>query len=214
MQRILLHHCTVPAELDPGLLERWIALLPAAKAARVARMSDPVARAASVLGIALLCDCAMRAGLDPPRPGGLQFPEVGKPGWPSGRDFSISHAAGRVACAMAPAGVQVGLDIESAGAAGRSGLRLVAGEAELETVSAAGLTVTDLWTAKEAVAKLTGEGLAGVARVRVAAATATLDGRGYALARPILAPGLHCAVAMSVELPIESREVLAPRLPG
>ena len=187
-------------------------LLPAGQAARVARLRDPSARAASLLGIALLCDCAQAAGIEPPLPGDLRFPAGGKPGWPAGRDFSISHAGQHVACAMAPPGVRVGLDIEPAGAAERAGLRLVADEAEEEGICAAGLTATDLWTAKEAVAKLTGTGLTDVANVVVAAATARHGGLEYPLARPRLAPGLCCTVAMSAGSMVEVREVQAGRL--
>jgi phosphopantetheinyl transferase len=212
MHAILLHHCTVPRDLDAGLLGRWMALLPEDQSARVARLRDPSARAASLLGIALLDHCAREAGIAPPLPGALRFPPGGKPDWPSGRDFSISHAGQHVACAMAPPGVQVGLDIEPAGAAERAGLRLVADEAEKEGISAAGLTATDLWTAKEAVAKLTGAGLAAVASIFVAGESARHDGCDYPLARPRLAPGLCCTVAMSTALPVALREVPAERL--
>lgn len=207
MTAILLHHCTVTPDLDPRLSDRWMALLPEGQAGRLGRLRDPVARAASLLGIALLSSCAREAGIEPPLPGDLRFPAGGKPGWPAGRDFSISHAAQHVACAMAPPGVRVGLDIEPAGAAERTGLRLVADEAEEEGACAAGLTATDLWTAKEAVAKLTGAGLAVVASVFVAASSASHGGREYALARPQLAPGLCCTVAMSTALPVVVRVV-------
>ena len=207
MREILLHHCPVPPDLDPRLSERWMALLPEAQAARVARLRDPAARAASLLGIALLCDCAREAGIEPPRPGALRFPPGGKPSWAGGRDFSISHAGSHAACVLAPDRVQVGLDLEPAGAAERAELRLVANETEQEGVRAAGLTATDLWTAKEAVTKLTGAGLAAVADVLVAAAHAFHEGREYPLARPQLAPGFCCTVAMSEALPIEVRAV-------
>jgi len=184
-----------------------MALLPADQAGRVARLRDPSARAASLLGIALLCECAKDAGIEPPLPGALRFPPGGKPAWPAGRDFSISHAGPYVACALAPPGVQVGLDIEAAGAAERGGLRLVTDEAEKESAAAAGLTDTDLWTAKEAVVKLTGAGLSAVASVSVTAATASHDDREYRLARPHLVPGLCCTVAMSAARPVEVRAV-------
>jgi phosphopantetheinyl transferase len=212
MQHILLHHSAVPAALDARLSERWLAMLPPDKAERVARMASPSARAATLAGIALLQQCASAAGLPAVVPGALRYPEQGKPAWHEGPDFSISHAAGRVACALAPPGIQVGLDIEPAGAADRAGLRLVASEAEREAIAAAGLTATDLWTAKEAVAKLTGAGVAGVAAVRVSAGTASFQGRECLLARPDLAPGMHCAVATSAAVGIVVTEVAADRL--
>jgi phosphopantetheinyl transferase len=214
MPPILLHHSFVPAAVDAAALGRWMALLTGDKAAGVSRLRDGPARAASLLGIALLCDCAAAAGLAPPPAGALRFPQGGKPVWPSGPDFSISHAAGHVACAIAPAGVQVGLDLEPAGAAERAGLRRFATSVERAAFQAAGLTLTDLWTAKEAVAKAAGAGIAGVAEVSVTAATACFRGGAYVLARPDLAPGLHCAVAMSVARPVVTRAVAPGQLLG
>ena len=207
MPQILLHHSAVPAERDERLLGPWLALLPPDKAGHVARIKDAAARAASVMGIALLHDCARAAGLALPPPGTLRFPEGGKPAWPGGPDFSISHAAGRVACALAPPGIEVGLDIEPAGAAERAGLGRVASDAERLAMAQAGLTATELWTAKEAVAKLTGAGIAGVADVRVGAHDACYAGRRYVLARPDIAPGIRCAVASSAEVTLQLREV-------
>jgi phosphopantetheinyl transferase len=212
MHTILLHHSAVPAVLEARLSARWLAMLPPEKAARVARMASPSARAATLAGVALLQQCAAAAGLPAVAPGALHYPGEGKPAWLGGPDFSISHAAGHVACALAPPGIQVGLDIEPAGAADRAGLRLVAGEAELQAIATAGLTTTDLWTAKEAVAKLTGAGIAGVAAVCVGAGTASFRGREYRLARPVLAPGLHCAVAASAAAGVAVTEVPAERL--
>jgi hypothetical protein len=214
MPSILLHHSSVPAAVDAAPLGRWMAMLPGDKEAGVSRLHDASARAASLLGIALLCDCAAAAGLAPPPAGALRFPQGGKPAWPSGPDFSISHAAGHVACAIAPAGVQVGLDIEPAGAAERAGLRRFATSVERAAFLAAGLTLTDLWTAKEAVAKAAGAGIAGVAEVSVTAATARFRGGEYVLARPDLVPGLHCTVAMSTAVPVVTRAVASGLLLG
>ena len=207
MPQILLHHSAVPAELDGRLLEPWLALLPPDKAGRVARVKDTATRAASLLGIALLYDCVRAAGLSPAPAGTLRFPEGGKPAWPGGPDFSISHASGRVACALATPGIAVGLDIEPAGAAERVGLGRVASDAEREAMARAGLTLTDLWTAKEAVAKLAGTGIGGVADVRVGAHDACYAGRRYVLARPDIAPGIRCTVASSAEVSLQLREV-------
>jgi 4'-phosphopantetheinyl transferase len=177
MHAILLHHAPLPAALDEQRLDLWIRALAPDKAARVLRLRRPELRLATVLGVALLQDCARAAGLSPPRAIDLLFPAHGKPAWPSGPDFSISHAGGWVACALAPPGVQVGLDIEPEGAAEVAVLRLVAEEGELHAYERAGLTATDLWTAKEAVVKLTGEGAAAARRARVDLEAAELAGR-------------------------------------
>lgn len=209
MHAILLHHAPLPAAPDAQRLECWIRALAPDKAARVLRLRRPELRLATVLGVALLQDCARAAGLPPPRAADLRFPEHGKPAWPSGPDFSISHAGGWVACALAPPGEQVGLDIEPAGAAEAAVLRLVAGEGELLAYRHAGLTATDLWTAKEAVVKLTGEGTLAARHARVGLEAAELAGRRYALSRPALAPGILCAVAASRPLPTVVRQAEA-----
>lgn len=206
MHRILLHHSGLPAAADPAQVAAWIEALPAGKGARVGRMRAPQRRLATVLGIALLRDCARAAGIEPPMPSVLCFPEQGKPRWPGGPDFSISHAAGRVACALAPAGVGVGLDIEAAGAAEAAVLRLVVAGPELADHVRAGLTPTDLWAAKEAVVKLTGAGITGAGRVAVSVSTAR-DGDGsYVISRPAVAAGCCCAVASTHPLPVDVRE--------
>lgn len=214
MQPILLHHCVVPAALDPHQIDRWMALLPPGKAGRLARLREPSLRAASLLGIALLHDCARAAGLAPPPPGALHFPETGKPAWVSGPDFSISHAAHHVACAMAPAGVEVGLDIETAGAAERAGLSLLSDDVERAAAAGIALTATDLWTAREAVAKLAGTGIMGVAAVSLTATGAHYLERDYVLVRPWLGPGIHCTLACSETRPVLLREAQVADLSG
>lgn len=203
MERILLHHSALPATVDAARLAAWIGTLPPGRAARLERVRDPRARLATVLGIALLLDCARAAGLVPPSPGALVFPERGKPGWPAGRDFSITHAHGLVACALAPSGMEVGLDAEPEGAAAKAVLRLAADEAELAACARAGLTPTDLWTAKEAVVKLTGQGVSAARRVRVTPAVARAGDRDYVLMRPRLANGYCCTLAATERRPVE-----------
>lgn len=207
MQQTLLHHTLLPAALEPELEARWMAALPAARAAAVARLRDRADRAATVLGLALLLDCARAAGLRPPQPASLEFPLAGKPRWPSGPDFSISHAGGRVACVLVPRGLRVGLDLEAVGSVAPRALRLVASAGELDEFAAAGLTPTDLWTAKEAVLKAAGAEFGAVSAIRVSATEASFRGVRYLLQRPDLGPDCSCTLALDGTIPIVVRPV-------
>jgi phosphopantetheinyl transferase len=197
MPEILLHHARLPPALSPALEGGWLAALPPCRAVRLGRLREASGRIATLLGIALLIDCARAAGMAPPEPGALRFPARGKPRWPSGPDFSISHAGGRVACALAPPGVRVGLDIEPRHSVARGDLRLVATAAELDDHAAAGLTPTDLFTAKEAVIKAAGADITALARVRLARSSARLEGQRFLLLRPRLAGDCSCTLALS-----------------
>ncbi len=192
---ILLHHARVPRRAAPTIEEAWIRALAPERASRVRSLRNPGDRAASLLGLALLLDCARSAALDPPRLAELAQSARGKPEWPGGPDFSISHAAGRCACALAPRGLPVGIDLEAHAAVTVRHLRLVADERELELLSRSVLSPADLWVTKEAVAKARGTGITDVAGVSTRPAEALAGRDRYAIARPSLAPGLAAAVA-------------------
>ena len=209
---MLLHHALVPAELNPSLEARWLALLPSRRAASLARLRSAADRIATLLGMALLGDCARAAGLAPPLAGEIVMPARGKPRWIQGVDFSIAHAGRRVACALAPRGVTVGLDIEPAGAVTWRDLRLVTRATETERFAAAGLDATSLWTAKEAVVKAAGAGLAAVCDVEASRTSAAFRGRRFLLRRPRFARGFACTVALSAGASIRVRELDGLRL--
>jgi phosphopantetheinyl transferase len=209
---ILLHHAALPARLDPALQSRWLAALPAGQAERLGRRRSDPDRIASLLGIALLIDCARAAGLEPPSLSALEFPVHGKPAWHAGPDFSISHATGRVGCALAPAGVRVGLDLEARGAATGEQLRLVSSVEERSLYETSRLTADDLWTAKEAVVKAAGADLAAAGGVSLQLDAAVLDGVRYVLIRPLLAPGFACTVASTRTTTVVAREAEASAL--
>lgn len=209
---ILLHHARVPAALDPALQARWLAVLPDALAARVGRMREAPDRAATLLGMALLAHCARVAGLEPPRPRALSFPARGKPVWPAGQDFSISHSAARAGCALAPKDNRVGLDIEQRGTVAGSGLRLVASGRERTLYESSGLTLDDLWTAKEAVLKAAGAGATQAGEVFLEVDSALLWGVRYALLRPVVASDCSCTLAATRPAGLSVREVDAASL--
>jgi phosphopantetheinyl transferase len=209
---ILLHHARVPPGLDESLQQRWLAVLPPRLAERISRMRQMRDRAATLLGIALLLDCAVSAGLAPPAPRSLMFPSRGKPCWPSGPDFSIAHTTIRAACALAPAGLGVGLDLEQRGSAARADLRLVASACEHELYIAAGLEPEDLWTAKEAALKAAGASAKFAPQVMLAVDSAEFRASRYILMRPRLARDCSCALAITQPAAISLREVDAGRL--
>jgi len=181
------------------------------QALRIRSLRNPRDRTASLLGLALLLDCTRSAAIDPPPLVSLGRSAQGKPVWPGGPDFSISHAAGRCACALAPEGLAVGLDLEAYEALTARDLRLVADERELELHSAAGLRPADVWVTKEAVAKARGTGITEVARVSTGPAEASVGGRRYAISRPSLEPGIAAAVASTepCELFLRERDAVA-----
>jgi phosphopantetheinyl transferase len=194
-KEILLHHARVPAGLEAGLQARWLASLPDTLSARISRMHHARDRAATLLGIALLRHCAGAAGFEPPPPASLAFPSHGKPVWPSGPDFSITHSAMYAGCALAPVRFRVGLDMEQRGGAAGSDLRLVASDRERALYAASGLSPDDLWTAKEAVLKAAGAGIRDAGQVRLEADTATFRGTRYVLLRPPVAADCCCTLA-------------------
>jgi len=209
---ILLHHARVPSGLDAALEKRWLALLPPALSTRIGRMRELRDRAASLLGIALLLDCARSAGLEPPMPRLLEFPFHGKPLWPAGPDFSIAHTALRAGCALAPAGGRVGLDIEQRGSAAGSDLRWVASGREHALYTASGLALEDLWTAKEAVLKAAGASAKQAAQVRLETDAAEFHETRYILLRPAMAANCCCTLAVSQPAAVVVREADADRL--
>jgi len=185
--------------------------MPAERAGRIRRLHRREDRLATLIGMALLADCARAGGLPWPGFPALSFPRAGKPAWPGGPDFNIAHCPGRVACAVAPAGVSIGVDLERAGSTTAAGLRLVATAAELDAFVGAGLTATDLWVTKEAVVNASGGRADRTARVRAAAAGGELDGAGYLIYRPVIAPDVSTAVAVSCEatVVVEEADALA-----
>ncbi len=184
----------MPARLPPAVESRWLGALPPARRARLERLREPADRAASLAGLALLLAAARRAGLPPPVPSRLDWPERGKPCWKDGPDFSIAHGGGHVGCALATPVLRVGLDLEPAGAASWQDLRHALGQ-DADLPAAGHGDATALWVAKEAVVKAAGATVADLASVRVAGGEATFEAARWHLQRPRLAADLLCAVA-------------------
>jgi len=173
----------IAAESMPSATQeaRWLAALPAVRAAELSRWADRAARSRSLLGTRLLAHGLRRFGFDAGALASLRHPPRAKPSLDLPLDFSISHSEGCVACVLSTAG-PVGIDVEAVG-------RLTAGEfgryltpAERAWAGANSARFYALWTRKEAVAKAAGgRGLADVAQVTVdlVRMTATLHGRRW-----------------------------------
>jgi phosphopantetheinyl transferase len=178
---ILLHWAQVPAMLPAHVIAAWLARLPAQRSAALARDLDAGRGLENLTGLALLAACAQYISLPPlsllGESGG------GKPRWSDGPDFSIAHAAGCAVCAVAPPGVAIGVDLESADAVDPESLRLVTSAAERARIYAGSLSATALWTCKEAVLKAAGAGIVAAREVEVEGAVGHHAGREYHLKR-------------------------------
>ena len=158
----------------------------------------------SLAGFALLA-CSAQCMPLPPLSMLAESPG-GKPRWPHGPDFSIAHAAGRVICAIAPAGFQVGVDLESADAADAKSLRLVMSAGECRQVADGMLSATALWTSKEAVLKAAGASVLAARQVEIDGALGHYAGREYHLNR--LKIDRNLVLTMATSAPVSEWRVV------
>jgi 4'-phosphopantetheinyl transferase len=179
------------------LAARWLRVLPYAKRQAVERASEAAA-VATLAGIELmahgaaaLCGAELDASV-------LEFPDGGKPTWPGGPGFSISHTAALVACAVTT-DLAVGLDIEDPSRVRRELLRRIASDAELERFESQPQGLAVLWTRKEAVVKAAGASVFDAAAVAVEAGSARFRGKRWYYAGGDLLEG--CAMALASEQP-------------
>ena len=154
---------------------------------------------ASLTVVALLASLRRR-GLLPPI-SSLRWTDRGKPYFPRGPEISLTHSSGFAACAIAPQGLSLGIDLEPAGRAGAAAIRLVASSAEQSALDDGILTPTGLWTAKEAVLKAAGAGLPDIRRVSVRGRRARFAGVDYGWRHYRTREGLLLAIATRGRLP-------------
>lgn len=198
MPVILLHCANAPETLPADAITRGLARLPRARAASLARELEAGRGLETLTGLALLAGCVRLRSLPPLS--ALAAHPGGKPCWPEGPDFSIAHAAGRVACAVAPPGVAIGVDLEPEDGVQLESLRLVTSAAERAQVQAGALSAAALWTCKEAVLKAAGNGVAAAAQVEIEGLIGRHAGRDYHLERIDLDRNLVLAIATSIPL--------------
>jgi phosphopantetheinyl transferase len=160
VQTAILLHASLPAVVAAHWPARMLASLPYARRLRLEANSAD-ARLASLAGLALaLCGASRLLGA-PPSLSSLDSPMDGKPRFPDGPFFSVSHTAGRVACVVC-AGTDVGLDIEA----------VTDDPSRMERAR---------WTATEAALKAAGLGLRAVRSVRLSDGAAEISRRRLVL---------------------------------
>lgn len=161
----ILHYTARPAHPRPSLLAQCLSRL-SPQRHRVLEALATERCVDSLLGSALALSAARALGW-PRDPGTIEYPDGGKPAWPSGPGFSIAHAAGLVACAMRRDGGAVGCDIEAVRTVAASDLRLVVDDEERALLETMRLSPAALWTCKEAALKWAGLGVRHATRPRV-----------------------------------------------
>lgn len=203
--RLSLHYAAAPAQPLEASLAAWMPRLPDVKRAALERLREPADRIASVLGVALL-GAALRARGHAFDPGDVEYPARGKPRLRGAPEFSIAHAHGLVACALAAHG-RVGLDLEPRDAVRPDQLRLVLDPVERGAIASGALAPTDAWVMKEAVLKAAGQGVDAARRVVLRGRTALYDGATFALVRVELA-ATHVAW-LAIDAPVSALQLAA-----
>ncbi|MBM5811487.1 MAG: 4'-phosphopantetheinyl transferase superfamily protein, partial [Gammaproteobacteria bacterium] len=141
-------------------------------------------------------------------PARLRREPGGRPYWPGGPAFSITHAAGYAACALAMPGLAIGVDLEPDGAAEPDQLRLLTTELERRAMRAGRVDAVRLWTSKEAVLKAAGADVTAAAQVEIDGEIGHHAGRRWYLQRLTPAPGLRLTLASA--LPLAAPQVSWP----
>ena len=129
--------------------------LPLAKQQALAKIKLENAFTSSLAGYALLQEALQRLGKENPALADIIFPKQGKPFFPQGPDFNISHAHDRVVCAIST-DVQVGIDIEKVAPLNNYQLKNYFNEEELAYIHQDKLRFYEVWTKKEAILKAAG----------------------------------------------------------
>lgn len=155
--------------------------LPATRRAAIERLRDLRDRDRSLIGERLLATAMRACGFADFDAGCVIRPFRGKPRWPGGPDFSLSHSGSIVALAVARQG-RVGLDVERRRAVDWRSLRRVLTPQELARAAADPRLMLGLWTRKEAAIKAVGLPLTRMADVVLDEDSATIDGIELALA--------------------------------
>ena len=170
------------------------------------RRSHLVDRTASLMALQLLKRAMAGLGFSDFSLQDLQRSPNGKPTGCDGAQFSISHAAGLIACAVG-VGTRVGIDLEplTATAPLRTGRYLDRSERQAAARDAReGLRI---WTAKEAILKAAGDlSLNELGSISVRGALGRYRGTRWRLWQPALAPGFIAQLATDAPDPLISHQ--------
>lgn len=178
----------LPAPLEAA----WLRALPDARRRELMDWPDAPARHRSLIGRRLLLRGLKHFGFPANALANLRYAGHGKPALDLPVEFSLSHCAGRVLCALSTAG-PVGVDVEPIGELTAAEFRNYLSDEERAWAGEDPRRFCVLWTRKEAIVKAAGtQGLAAMHEVRIDRDQATHAGNRWHTA-PIDVGRGHCA---------------------
>jgi hypothetical protein len=189
----------VPVSLPESTIARWIDALPEPRGSMLTQRLSRGTGFQSLTALALLA--SLTAVCQLPSLRSIHWTPGGKPRFPDGPEFSLTHSRGFAACAVAPHGLRVGIDIEPDDRACAASVALVADDAEQKAMDEGIFSPTGLWTAKEAVLKAAGADLSDICAVSVRNRDARLAGVRYGWRHFQPGKGLLLAVATRGRMP-------------
>jgi phosphopantetheine--protein transferase-like protein len=198
MSRVHVFYTAVPDELAQATEEQALARLSVTHREQLVKRLGRV-RMASLAGLSMLMAGLSAAEIDRDL-ADLQFTADGKPFWPRGPHFSISHAGLYAGCALAAgasAHSSLGFDIEQIRPLRRNVMARMLSAEELASAQDDPVAMYQLWSAKEAVVKAVGVGLRKMAQVRIEGDHAHLDDATWHLHRQVIDTDHVACVAVS-----------------
>ena len=183
--------------LSAALESEWLHDLPASRSAELMDWPEARARQRSLLGSRLLREGLKHFGFPAGSLADLRYSRHGKPTLDLPIDFSLSHCAGRILCALSTIG-PVGVDVEPISALTATGFRYFLAPDERAWAGDDPQRFCALWTRKEAVIKAAGSrGLAELRDVRIDQDLATYAGTRWHTAPIAVDRGFAAHIAQS-----------------
>ncbi len=175
-------------------LHHWLNELPYARQIALSRKMRQADRTASLIGLQLVKQGMAGLGFSEFSLTDLRFSPTGRPAGANGAEFSISHAGGLIACAIA-LDTRVGIDVEPVTRKPPLGGRYL-DAIERRAAARNPLEGLRIWTGKEAVFKAAAAAnRADLAAVAVRGNRARLDSHWWTLWEPRIAPLFMVRVA-------------------
>lgn len=198
MSEVRVFYTSLVRALTPDQALAIQGTLTAARRVAVERLRDPRDRDRSLVGERLLVAAMRACGFEEFDSRSVARPVRGKPRWPGGPDFSLSHSGSIVALAVAREG-RVGLDVERRRAVDSRAMRRVLTPGELALSAADPRLMLVLWTRKEAAVKAVGLPVTRIADVALDEDRAMIDGVELRLAEVRIGADYVAHVAITNE---------------
>ncbi len=199
---IRVYHAAAAAPLPPEDFRSLLALLPAPMGKRIERLRRWEDRHAALAGKLMLSRGMAEFDRDGKALSLVRFGPFGKPHFAPPLDswsFSISHTGGRAVCAIAPAGLRIGIDIETVRDVPFGDFTGVFTPHEWNAINGAVDPLRAFfryWTMKESIIKGDGRGLSlPLADVEIRNGAATAGGMVWRAQEVGLGDGVVCHVA-------------------